>query len=95
MSLIEKAIIEVYSKLESNRNILRSVTKILNSKLVVRLSRRHKYSKRNTRNEFVLTFGRPNYRETNFIKACKKRDIPYEGVFKVLPVKKRKSNAKR
>ena len=50
----------------------RSATKYISPKLTVKATRRHKISKRDTRVEFVVTIGAPNYRESNKIKAALK-----------------------
>lgn len=56
-------------------------TKFLGPDLVVRATRPHKYDRRNRSNTVVVTVGKPNYREREFIKACRKAGEP-------LPVKK-------
>lgn len=64
-----------------NNGEFKSATKYLGSKLVVRATWRHKPKKSNTREELVLTYGRPNYLERRFIEACFAAGEP-------LPVKK-------
>lgn len=59
----------------------RMATQFLSPTLVVRATRRGKHSARDKRHEFVLTLGQPNYRERDFIRACKRAGEP-------LPVKK-------
>lgn len=59
----------------------RMATKYLDAKTVVRATWRHKPSKRNTREEMVVTYGEPNYLEKRFVKACKQAGEPF-------PVKK-------
>ena len=78
---VDRAILEVHEALEQNPYLTRMATKFLAPDLVVRLTRRLKFSKRNKRNEYVLTIGKPNYLETKFIKLCKKAGEPF-------PVKK-------
>ena len=51
---------------------VKKATVFLSPKLVVSLCRRHKYSKRNTREDMVVKIGMPNYLETRFIAQCKK-----------------------
>jgi len=59
----------------------RKGTKYLSSELTVKATRRHKLDKRDKNQEFVVTVGRPNYAEREFIKKCKKAGEPF-------PVKK-------
>lgn len=59
----------------------RSAVKYISEKEVVRATRRLKPDKRNTREEVVLTIGKPNYAERAFVKLCKKAGEPF-------PVKK-------
>ena len=53
----------------------RKATLYLSPKLVVSICRRHKYSKRNTREDMVVKIGVPNYLETRFIAQCKKAGV--------------------
>lgn len=55
----------------------RKATMFLNEKMVVKLSRRHRPDRRNSRAEFVLTVGTPNYAELEFIKRCKRAGEPF------------------
>lgn len=59
----------------------RKATFYLDEKTVVTAARRHKPDKRNRITEITLKLGAPNYREREFIKACKKASEPF-------PVKK-------
>ena len=61
-------------------NVYRA-TKFLGPQLVIRATRPHKYDRRNRSNTVVLTVGKPNAREREFIRRCKKAGEP-------LPVKK-------
>ena len=65
---------------------------------VVRLTCRHRFTKRARRHEFVLTVGEPNYTERKFITACKKAKEPFP-VKKVQcqlwPVKRPKTKGKK
>ena len=56
-------------------------TKFLSEELVVKMTRRHKKRSRGRCHEAVLTIGKPNYAERQFIRACKKAGEP-------LPVKR-------
>lgn len=90
---IDRAILEVYEAMEANPYLTRMATKVLEPKLVVRLTRRLKYSKRNQRNEYVLTIGKPNHLEREFIKACIKAKEPFpvkKVQIKFNPVKRKK-----
>ena len=48
----------------------KTATKYLDPKTVVHATWRNKPSGRNSREEIVLTFGAPNYRDRRFIKKC-------------------------
>jgi hypothetical protein len=75
---------------------LRTATKILSPKSVIRVSRRLKPSKRNTRNEFVVTIGVPNYTTLKFIRLCTKVKEPFPILkiqFENYPKKKKKTTA--
>lgn len=70
----------------------RRATVYLGEKLVVSTCRRFRFSKRNTRNDFVVKIGVPNYEERNFLRACKKagEPLPVRRVqLKYWPVKKK------
>ena len=70
----------------------KTAIKYLDAKTVVRATWRFKPRSRRTREEIVVTFGAPNYRERLFIKRCAKAGEPFP-VRKVqliyYPVKKR------
>lgn len=90
---IDRAILEVYEAAEAHPYGIKTAVKYISEKLVVRLTRRTKYSKRNRRNEFVLTVGQPNYLERKFVKDCKKAGEPFpvkKVQIKFYPVKKKK-----
>lgn len=55
---------------------VKKATVFISPKLVVSLCRRHKYSKRNTREDIVCKIGVPNYLERRFIAQCKKAGVP-------------------
>ena len=59
----------------------RKFTKYLSKDCTVKVSRRFKVDKRDTRQSFVVSFGKPNYAERKFIKSCLKAKEPF-------PVKK-------
>ena len=78
----ESAILDVIGAVgDSIVTRVRSAVKYISDKEVVKATRRFKPSKRNTREEVLLTIGRPNYAERKFIKLCKKAGEPF-------PVKK-------
>ncbi len=62
-------------------------TRYVSEKLIIRATkprlkhRKSQWQAKDTRSEFVLTIGQPNYREREFIRACKKAGEP-------LPVRK-------
>lgn len=58
-------------------SLIRTAYKVISPKLVVRVSRRTKFYKRNRRNEFVVTVGEPNYKTVKFIKDCKAAKEPF------------------
>jgi hypothetical protein len=85
---------QLLSVLNSDPKI-RTATKYVGPKSVIRLTRRVKYRKNNRRNEFVLTIGQPNYLEAKFVKLCVKAGEPFpvkKIQFKYYPVKKKAKN---
>lgn len=69
----------------------RTATKYLDEKTIVRASRKvfkGKFSKGNV--EIILTFGKPNFKEREFIKKCKKvgEPFPVKKIQLKFPVKK-------
>ena len=56
---------------------IRSATKYISPKLVARATWRHKPSRKNTREEMVITFGAPNYLEAKFVKLALKAEEPF------------------
>lgn len=56
---------------------VKSVTRYVSPKLVVRATWRHKPKASRTREEAVVTFGTPNYLETAFAKAAVKAGEPF------------------
>lgn len=66
---------QVIKALET-RPLARRATLYIDTKLVVSACRRHKFSRRALREEFVLKIGRPNYLERAFIQVCKKAGEP-------------------
>lgn len=67
-------------------------TKYLAPNLVVRATRRGKFDKRNRSFEFVVTIGKPNYRERDFIAQCKRagEKFPIKKIQLKYPPKSRK-----
>lgn len=55
----------------------RQATKYVSPTQTIKATRRHKPNKRDLRVEFVLTIGRPNYKERAFIKTAKKAGEPF------------------
>lgn len=55
-------VIETLMRVDAKR-----AAKFISPTLVVRATRRHRKA-----SEFVLKIGKPNYRERDFVKACKK-----------------------
>jgi len=55
----------------------KTATLFLSPKLVVRATWRHKPSRRHMREEMVVTYGAPNYREEHFIALAKKAGEPF------------------
>lgn len=56
---------------------VKSATKYLSPKLVIRATWHNKPSKRNNRETMVVTFGQPNYLERAFVKLAKKAGEPF------------------
>lgn len=56
---------------------IKSAFVCLDSRLVVKATKRHKDDGRHSRIEFVVTAGAPNYRERAFLKACRKAGEPF------------------
>ena len=52
-------------------------TKYVSPRYVIRATRRHKIDRRDSRVEFVVTLGAPNYLERDFIKECQKSGEPF------------------
>lgn len=70
---------------------VRQAVVVQHPKLTVKLTRRFKHDGRNSRHDFVLTIGAPNYREREFIKMCQKAGEPFpirKVQLKFYPVKK-------
>jgi hypothetical protein len=76
---INQAIIAVSGELISGNEVKRA-TKYLSDKVVVKATRRGT-PRKGSNLEMVLTVGKPNFKERNFIKACKKANESF-------PVKK-------
>ncbi len=55
----------------------RRAVKYIDPKTVVSACRRFKPDRRNSRTDFVLKIGAPNYRERHFIKMCKAAGEPF------------------
>lgn len=55
----------------------KTATKYLETNLIVRATRRHTFTRRDRHVEFVVTIGKPNVREQEFIKKCKKAGEPF------------------
>lgn len=49
----------------------RKATKYVSPTLTVKATRQYKLDRRDSRETFVVSIGRPNYKETQFIKQCK------------------------
>lgn len=56
---------------------IRKATKFIAPNLVVKATRRHKPDKRERLKEIVVTIGRPNYAEREFIRSCRKAGEPF------------------
>ena len=75
----DKFIAQVVSAVQSTA--VRKATKFVSEQFIVRATRRFKPDGRTSRVEFILTLGRPNYREQKFIRECVSSGEPF-------PVKK-------
>jgi hypothetical protein len=68
--MIEKAITKVTAYVCNNPNV-RSAVAYLSSTLTVKATAQQKYRHGARGRTFILTIGKPNYREREFIKRCK------------------------
>ncbi len=67
---------ELFNQFFPNMGI-NKVTKYVSDKFTVKVTRIGKVDKRDTRIEFKVTVGEPNYAERIFIKECKKAGEPF------------------
>lgn len=80
MKITRKSIAQtVESVLETAE--VRQATTFLDENTVVTATRRHRPDRRANHTELVLTMGKPNFRQREFIKSCRKAHEPF-------PVKK-------
>lgn len=56
---------------------VRKATAYLSDKLVVKMTRQRRFKARDRSHTLVLTYGKPNYLEREFIKQCKKAGVPF------------------
>lgn len=75
-----RAVSDVLASINTDPKI-KTATKFVSPKFTVKATRRFKFTRRATRDEVVLTFGAPNYKEREFIKTATKVKEPF-------PVKK-------
>ena len=71
----------------------KSAIKYIDEKTIVRATWRHKPNNKHTREEMVVTFGRPNYLERKFVKLCKRAKEPFPVLkvqLKPWPIKRKK-----
>lgn len=75
---------------------MRKATVIMSERETVKVHRRHRPTGRDSRVEFVVTMGAPNYEETRLIRACKraKEPLPCRRVL-LKPFGAKKAKAKR
>lgn len=62
---------------------VQSVVKIIDAKTAVKATYRFKPNNRNTREEIVITFGKPDYAERHRIERGKKQHVENEHLFKL------------
>ena len=55
----------------------KKATKYLSENLTVKATRRFKANKRSRSTDIVLTIGKPNYAERQFIKKCRRAGEPF------------------
>lgn len=75
----------------------RRATAYLSPEFVITATRRFRQDKRNNMFDFVMKIGVPNYREREFIKACKKSGVAFplrEPQLQFWPAKAKKSAKK-
>ncbi|MFA5130718.1 MAG: hypothetical protein WC477_07470 [Patescibacteria group bacterium] len=66
-------------------------TKYVSDKLIVRATRKLYGGKPNkAKVEMMLTVGKPNFKEREFIKRCKKAGEPFEKIQLAYPAKKKR-----
>lgn len=67
------------------------VTKFVAPNITVKATRLHKPDRRDRAETYVVSIGRPNYQEREFIKDCKKAGEPFPVrnlIFQDFPVKR-------
>lgn len=76
------------SALQQNTTVRRA-TYYAEPGLTVKATRRHRPDRRSKTEEFVVTIGRPNYAEREWIKDAKKagEPLPFGPIFKFWPAK--------
>ncbi len=67
---MEKTVAKVFNALHRSHDVRRA-TAYLSEKSTVKITRQRR-DKRSSHHTYLLTIGAPNYREREFIKACKK-----------------------
>lgn len=75
MTKIERALAKVVTAVWANS--VRSAVKYLAEDLVVKATAKGKPDGRYRSRSFVVTIGKPNYRERQFVKACRKAGEPF------------------
>jgi hypothetical protein len=80
MKYTRKAIAQTIESVLMDVNV-RQATTYLSEEHVVTATRRHKPDRRSNHTELCLTLSKPNFRQREFIRACKKAGEPF-------PVKK-------
>ncbi len=74
--LVENAVARCIRELLANTDVYRA-TSFIHGKLVVNVTRTFRFDGRNSRETFVITYGRPNYAECKFINTCRVAGEPF------------------
>lgn len=86
-----KYVEDVVDTLLATKNV-KTAVKYVSPNLIVRATRRGRHDGRDKNIDMVLAIGKPNYRERDFIKDCKKagEKFPIRGIIlKYFPEKKK------
>ena len=72
----ERAVLDVVTAL-THDTVAHKAVKYLEKKFVVKATRQGRFDARAAGETFVLTFGKPNYAERQFIQKCEQAGEPF------------------